>query len=272
MVLDVLINTPCYEAWEPGPFRKCHRAFLSRTCMVCRTWCRGLRPKIFAHIRLSSSAEVRALLEILRGAVGEWLSAAVTDLEILDDGSNWIDLERSCSLLAGRLPSLSNFEYNTLQKLYKDSSPTISLPSRGLLARFTNLRMFSFVGVTFLSFSSLARILGELPNLDQVALHHVGWIHQESCSRPPARPMPSFRNLHYILADDVIAWPLILLWGPMLERRCIPSPGNSTVENPDAKLLALLMKTCCESAPTARLAMKHEAGTQSRKRLQEILG
>lgn len=260
MVLDILVSTQEHEAWIPGKLRKRYRAFLSRTSLVCRTWCRSLRPKIFAHIRLSSASEVRILLKILRGTMGEWLLTAVTDLELLDDGENWIDLERSCKLLAGRLPSLRSFGYNTLQKLYKNRSPTISLPSRGLLAGFTNICMFSFLGVTFLSFSSLARILGELHNLEQVALHHVGWIHQESHSRPPAWGLPSFCNLRYILADGVTAWPLMSIWGPMLERRCIPALGVLVVNNPDAELLTLLMKTCCESAPTARMMLKYEAG------------
>lgn len=268
MVLDIL-RASIHPSWEPGRHRKEYRHFLSQASLVCYKWYLSLRPEIFAHLRLSSPADIRFLLEMSRNKGGG--SVEVRHLELFD-GIGWIDLERSCKLLAGKLPSLEVLSYNALHTLPKDIPPsaqhkntprTLSiLPSRASLLHFSKVRTLSLLGVTFSSFSTLARVLGGLPSLQQVALHHVAWVHKESYSRPPSRRlMPSLTRLRYMLADNVlVVWPLISLWAPMLERRRIIIPDDPVADNTDTTLLALLVDICSKRTSTARMVFRYEDG------------
>lgn len=259
-ILDAMIDVSIYDAWDAGPYRKETRSSLSRTSLVCQRWCSSLRPKIFNHLRLSSAADVRFLLGMLGGEKSEWLSTAVTTIELVDDGTGRVDFERSCKLLAasGKLPSLAGLGLNVLPLQTTRIQPLITtLPSKVIISSFTNTRTFSVLGVNFPSFSALARVLGELPQLVQLAFHRVGWVREDIDDRPLTLTTSSFSHLRLIIADEVVAWPLMHLWAPKLKRMGSAILGGGNV---DVELLSSLVKICCDSSSTTRMIMKYDPG------------
>lgn len=257
LILEVWMEWLRCELWEPGPSHKKIRSALLRARLLSREFDDLLRPWIISQLRLSSAADVHVLLKMLRSNNRHGrLSQAVKYLELLDDGSGLVDFERSCKLLASKLPSLKGLGYNVLQTGKTDRLPMMSLPPKAILASFAELCVFSLLGVKIHSLSVLVQVLGALPKLKQLALHRVEWIYQ-SDSGPPARLFPPFSCLRLVIADDMLAWPLMYLWSSMLERRrSAASKGSNT----DAESLSSLVKMCCESSSTTRMVMRYDPG------------
>lgn len=259
-----MTDASIYDAWDAGPYRKETRSSLSCASLVCQKWCYSLRPKIFNHLRLSSAADVRFLLGMLGSEKSKWLSPAVTTIELVDDGTGRVDFERSCKLLAasGKLPSLTGLGLNVLPWQTTHTSqihpPITTLPPKVILSSFTNIRTFSILGTNFPSFSALTRVLDELPQLVQLAFHRVGWIRNHKDDRPLTLTTSSFSHLRLIIADDVVAWPLIHLWALKFNWRS--SGTASGGGNVDVELLSSLVEICCNSSSTTRMIMKYDPG------------